>query len=257
MKHMNADQASCGYGCSGNPYDAYWVFDPIGHGDIHEMGHSMQKIRFEGFPNHAATNTFSYYTKSRYFANTGEEPNCQGLPFKKVFDTVNSAVGEDNVTQYLKTNLWDNAGLGEQYLLKIEAMMHVEKMDKIENGWHILARVHILEREMSRAKKDWDTKKDDVGFSTYTLDEINSISNNDWLVVAYSYAGEVDFRDYFDMMGISYSQKARNQIESFGFDVVPNALFVSTNKGYCKEDKYGRLFDRDILEVNGTTVYPY
>ena len=24
VKHMNADQATCGYGCSGNPYDAYW-----------------------------------------------------------------------------------------------------------------------------------------------------------------------------------------------------------------------------------------
>jgi len=36
IKHMNADQATCGYGCSGNPYDAYWSFSPIGHGDIHE-----------------------------------------------------------------------------------------------------------------------------------------------------------------------------------------------------------------------------
>ncbi|HIP28171.1 MAG TPA: hypothetical protein EYG82_03245, partial [Sulfurovum sp.] len=103
MKHMNADQAACGYGCSGNPYDAYWAFDPIGHGDIHEMGHSMQKKRFEGFPNHAATNTFSYYTKARYFANTGGEPDCQGLPFKSLFEKIQGSVGENNITSYLKT----------------------------------------------------------------------------------------------------------------------------------------------------------
>jgi len=257
MKHMNADQATCGYGCSGNPYDAYWAFDPIGHGDIHEMGHSMQKMRFENFPNHAATNTFSYYTKARYFANTGEEPYCQNLPFKTFYEKIQGAVGQSNIKSYLKTNLWSSASLGDQYLLKIQAMMHAQKLGKLQNGWHVLARVHILEREMNRAKKDRKAKKVSVGFSTYTLDEINSITNNDWLVVAYSYAAELDYRNYFDMMGIEYSQKARDQIASFGFKVVPNSLFISTSKGYCNKDDYGVIFDRPTLNIDGTTPYSY
>jgi hypothetical protein len=45
---MNADQATCGYGCSGNPYDAYWAFDPVGHGDVHEVGHNIEN-RMLGF----------------------------------------------------------------------------------------------------------------------------------------------------------------------------------------------------------------
>jgi|GEM_PF-634166 len=257
MKHMNADQATCGYGCSGNPYDAYWAFDPIGHGDIHEMGHSMQKMRFEGFPNHAATNTFSYYTKARYFANTGGEPDCQGLPFKTLFETIQNSVGQSDIQAYLKTNLWDVAGLGEQYLLKIQAMMHSQKLGKVQNGWHVLARVHILEREMGRAKQDWEGRKASVGFSTYSLDEINTIRNNDWLTVAYSYASELDLRNYFTMMGIPFSQKAKDQIASFNFDVAPNSLFVSTNDGYCKTDDYGTIFDRPTLSVDGTTAYSY
>ncbi len=257
VKHMNADQASCGYGCSGNPYDAYWAFNPIGHGDIHEMGHSLQMKRFEGFPNHAATNTFSYYTKSRYFADTNQDPDCQGLPFKSLFETIQSAVGQADVKSYLKTNLWEKAGLGEQYLLKIEAMMHAEKMGKLENGWHVLARVHILEREMRRAKQDWENRKASVGFSNYTLDEINAIHDNDWLVIAYSYAAELDYRNYFDMMGIPYSDKAREQIASFGFDTAPKALFVSTKTGYCAADEYGRLFDRPTLAIDGKTAYAY
>ncbi len=257
MKHMNADQATCGYGCSGNPYDAYWAFNPIGHGDIHEMGHSMQMMRFEGFPNHAATNTFSYYTKLRYFENTGEYGDCQGLPFKNFFDTVQSSVGQSDVEAYLKTHLWDVAGLGEQYLLKIEAMMHAQKLGKVQKGWHVLARVHILEREMSRAKQDWDARKASVGFSTYSLDEINAIRNNDWLTVAYSYASELDLRDYFDMMGIPFSQKAHDQIASFGFDKAPKSLFVSTDTGYCQTDDYGTLFDRPTLPMDGSTAYSY
>ncbi len=253
MKHMNADQAACGYGCSGNPYDAYWSFDPIGHGDIHEMGHSLQKMRFEGFPNHAATNTFSYYTKSRYTANTGDADNgCWGMPFKTMYETIQSSVGKADVEVYLKTNLWDKAGLGEQYLLTIQAMMHAQKMGKVDNGWHILARVHILEREMSRAKQDWDAKKASVGFDRYTLDEINAIRNNDWLIVAYSYAAGLDYTSYFDMMGIPYSQKARDQITSFGFEVVPNALFKSEDTAYCSS---ANLMDQPLISVDGTTVW--
>jgi len=220
------------------------------------MGHSLQKKRFEGFPNHAATNTFSYYTKSRYFDITGGEPSCQGIPFKTLFATIQNSVGQSDVAAYLKTNLWDTAGLGEQYLLKIQAMMHAENMGKVENGWHVLARVHILEREKSRAKQDWDARKASIGFSTYTLDEFNSIRDNDWLIVSYSYAAELDYRNYFDMMGIPFSQKARDQIASFGFDVVPNELFVSTNGGYCKEDGAGRLFDRPTIAIDGVQTWP-
>jgi hypothetical protein len=110
---------------------------------------------------------------------------------------------------------------------------------------------------MKRAKKDWEARKASVGFSNYSLDEINAIRNNDWLIVAYSYAAGLDYRNYFDMMGIPYSQKARDQIASFGFDVVPNSLFVSTDKGYCSEDTYGRLFDRPTLPIDGTTAYSY
>ena len=257
MKHMNADQALCGNGCSGNPYDAYWAFDPIGHGDIHEMGHSMQKMRFEGFGNHAATNTFSYYTKARYFANTGKDPDCQGLPFKSIFDTVQISVHENNNTDFLNTHLWASPGVKKPYVLKINAMMHAQNLGKLNNGWHVLARVHILEREMNRAKKDWETKKASVGFSTYSLSEIKNIRNNDWLIVAYSYAAELDLRNYFDMMGIPHSDKAYTQIESFGFDVAPNSLFVSTEYGYCKTDEYGTIFDRPTLDIDGMTKYPY
>ena len=257
VKHMNSDQATCGKGCSGNPYDAYWAFDPIGHGDLHEIGHSLQKMRFEGFPNHSATNTFSYYTKLRYFENTGEYGDCQGLPFKELFDTIQSSVGESNVTAYLQKNLWKRAGLGEQYLLKIEAMMHAQKLGKVQRGWHVLARVHILEREMKRAKEDWEARKASVGFSTYSLDEIEAISNNDWLTIAYSYASELDLRDYFDMMGIPFSQKAHDQIASFGFDKAPKSLFVSTDTGYCQSDEYGTLFDRPTLPIDGSTSYAY
>ena len=177
--------------------------------------------------------------------------------FFDLMKKIQASVGQSDVQAYLKTNLWDSAGLGVQYLLKIEAFMHAEKLGKLQNGWHVLARVHILEREMRRAKQDWEAKKDAVGFSTYTLDEINAIKNNDWLIVAYSYASELDLRDYFTMMGIPFSQKAKDQIASFTFDVPVNSLFVSTDEGYCNKDEYGTLFDKPTLPMDGKTLYSY
>lgn len=257
VKHMNADQPTCGYGCSGNPYDAGWAFNPIAHGDIHEMGHSMQKKRFEGFANHAATNTFAYYTKQRYFENTGENGGCQDMPFKSFFELIQSSVGENNITEYLQPTWTNGSTFTPQYLMKIQAMMHAQALGKIDNGWHVLARVHILEREKAKAKLNWEEKKDSIGFSNYTLAEFNSIRDNDWLVISYSFAASLDYRNYFDMMGIPYSQKARDQIASFGYEVVPNSLFVSTGQGYCISDEYGTLFDRPTLPIDGNTSYAY
>jgi len=83
VKHMNADQATCGFGCSGNPYDAYWFFDPISHGDIHELGHGLERHRFRyaGQVGHTITNPYSYYSKWKYLEATGDEANlgCQKI----------------------------------------------------------------------------------------------------------------------------------------------------------------------------------
>ena len=80
---------------------------------------------------------------------------------------------------------------------------------------------------------------------------------NDWLIVAYSYASELDLRNYFTMMGIPHSDKAYAQIETFGFDVAPNSLFISTETGYCNTDAYGTIFNRPTLPMDGSTIYPY
>ena len=43
IQHANYDQnAHCGSGCSGNPWDAAWNISPTGWGDNHELGHNLQ-----------------------------------------------------------------------------------------------------------------------------------------------------------------------------------------------------------------------
>ncbi|MCL2914674.1 ImpA family metalloprotease [Shewanella corallii] len=46
IQHANYDQnAHCGWGCSGNPWDAGWNISPTGWGDNHELGHNLQTNR--------------------------------------------------------------------------------------------------------------------------------------------------------------------------------------------------------------------
>ncbi|MFM2032443.1 MAG: hypothetical protein RLZZ297_1208 [Chloroflexota bacterium] len=59
MNHFNADQATCGYGCSGNPYDAWWAFDVLGWGDSHEMGHNIQALHIDDSSGNRATGEVS------------------------------------------------------------------------------------------------------------------------------------------------------------------------------------------------------
>ena len=257
VKHMNADQATCGYGCSGNPYDAYWAYSPIGHGDVHELGHGLEKsrFRFEGWEGHSTTNPYSYYTKSKYNQTTGGDPSCQKLPFKQVFDQLQASVNSDNVTEYLKANLWESSGWSQQFMVTLQAMMHTQKMGKLENGWHLLARLHILEREIQRAKQDWESQKTNIGFANYTLAEFDDIENNDWLLISLSFASGLDFSDYLDMMGIEYSSKAAEQVSSFGYPMVAKTFFISTETGYCKTDTYGDYLNKTTLAIDGQSIW--
>ena len=237
VQHMNADQATCGYGCSGNPYDAYWAYSPVGHGDVHELGHGLQGgKRFAGWENHSMTNYYSYFTKSQYHKDTGGDPNCQSLPFESMFNVLQTAATQDDSAAYIKTNLWDKMGWSEGAGMFIQMMMAAQKDGALNDGWLLRGRLHMLEREYEQAKKSealWDEKRDSLGFGQYSWSEIKSIDNNDWYLVAISYATTRDFADYFDMWAMPYSLKAKSQVTALGYSVMPTLYFKSDAKAYC------------------------
>ena len=125
------------------------------------------------------------------------------------------------------------------------------------SGWYLLPRLQIIERSLSEVQKDWDTKKGSIGMSDYTLDEFKSMRKNDRIVIFYSYASKLDMREFFDMMGVEYSAKARAQIEHLGYTKPPRVLFVSTPDGYCQSDDYGDYLDRETIDIDGSTAFPY
>lgn len=254
VKHMNADQANCGYGCSGNPYDAYWAFHPLGHGDLHELGHGLEKgrFRFTDWDGHSTTNYYSYYSKSRYYAETGKVSACQSLDFKSQYELLQTSRQQADPNAYMAAQNQTSWSWGARVFIQI--MMQAQSQGVISNGWHLLGRLHIVEREFNRIKADetlWLANRDKIGFSSYSRDEANDISNNDWLLIAFSTVAERDMREYLDMWGFSFSDKAKSEVSAKSLSAMPLSYFASSGAGYCLDE-----FAHREIPVDGLTVWP-
>ena len=257
IKHMNADQASCGYGCSGNPYDAYWSFSPIGHGDIHELGHGLERdrFRFQGWQGHSTTNPYSYYTKSQYFKDSGEDPNCQSLPFQENFEVLQASLAAADPTAYMKTNLWTDPNWNTSVAMTIQMMMAAQDNGALTDGWHLLARMHIIEREYQKAIRndtEWAAKRVGLGMDMYDRTSAKEMNKEDWLLIVISHATGFDMRAYFDVWGHVYTAPAAAQVAAMALPSMPINYYVSSAKGYCK----GEGFDGSKLPIDGIATWP-
>lgn len=237
VKHMNADQANCGYGCSGNPYDAYWAFNPVGHGDLHELGHGLERgrFRFAGWAGHASTNPYSYYAKSQYFRDTGNDPNCQSLPFAELKQVLLDSRNSADPFAYMQSqslNSWSQAAA-----ITLQMMMAAEAEGVLQDGWHLLARLHLLDREFNRADNSdaaWLAARDGLGFAQFSRAQARALANNDWMLIALSQSLGRDMRSYLDMWGLATTAAARAQVASANFPAMPLRFYDTGASSYCQ-----------------------
>jgi len=266
VQHVNADQANCGYGCSGNPYDSYAEFSPVSGIDQHEMGHNIDngRLQFNGWGGHSSNFLSAIYNTSKFNYNGSDyskaDQACPSylvgapLPFKKLFDLLQSAQQKADPAEYLAymkaANIHD---YNDPHALYLQMLMSAQAHGALTNGWNLLARLYVMDREFNRAKKDdatWMAKRDSLGFGDYTLVEIKAIDHNDWLVNAISYLTGRDYRDYLKMWGIEFSNKADAQAASFNYPVIARKYYVSHGTDYC-----GGLNKQEIA-IDGTTAWP-
>lgn len=253
VKHMNADQPTCGWGCSGNPYDAGWNFSPTGHGDLHELGHGIERasMRFDGYGGHSNTNFYSYFSKSIYEDKTGQPASCQSLPFEQLFNTLQQSKLSADPVAYMQANL--TKSWSEHHALYLQLMMATQAETNLSNGWYIYPRLHIWEREFYRADntdESWTDKKAGLGFDQYTHEELSSLSRNDWLYISLSEITQLDLTQWFNMYGFTVSNKAQSQVQSKGLKELEQVFYTSTGTGYCSS------LDQASLPVDGTQVWP-
>jgi hypothetical protein len=253
--HMTADQPLCGGGCSGNPYDAAWAFNPLNHGDLHEYGHGLEgTMRFQGWDYHATTNHYAFYSQSRFRAEMGNTLQCAPMPFETFFNTLQDAAQQADPAAYLHTNLWENNNWYQGGTMILQMMMVAENQGGLANGWYLRPLLHIMERDFRRALTNetaWLNRRDSYGFSQYTLAEAQAAfdDKNDWLVIAISNITQRDFRDYFDMWGITYSDKARTQIAALGFTNMPKIYIYSEPSAFCDS------LNNTAIAIDGTSPW--
>lgn len=253
VKHMNADQATCGYGCSGNPYDAYWSYSPTGHGDVHELGHGLEKgrFRFAGWEGHSTTNPYSYFTKYNHYIDTGIEPSCQSLPFKSLFDLLKASQAEDNPEAYMQAQAL--TGWSQGVAMTIQMMMAGQGQGSLTNGWYLLARLHILERDFytaTRNDENWESMKGNLGFANYSRSDANAMSNNDWMNIATSVALQKDMREFLAMWGLGASQTANDQVAALSLPMMEKIFYAADGADFCKG------LDKSPIVVNAAMVWP-
>ena len=237
VKHMNADQATCGYGCSGNPYDAYWSYGPVAHGDLHELGHGLEqgRFRFAGWDGHASTNPYSYYSKSQFFKDTDLPADCQSLPFAELKQTLMDS--RTKADPFAEMQAADLTGWSEGVAIYVQMMMAAQAEGVLQDGWHLLARLHVLLREFRRADDDdesWLAGRSNLGFSQFSREDAIALSNNDWLSIALSKVLGRDMRDFLAMWGLAVGSEASAQIASLNYASMPKRFFDSTADGYCE-----------------------
>lgn len=254
VKHMNADQANCGYGCSGNPYDAYWSFSPVGHGDIHEIGHGLERslFRFSGWEIHTTTNPYSYYAKSQFHLDTGDAPSCQSLPFEELFNYIQQSRNEADPFAYMQDTNLGSWSRGVAFYLQL--MMSAQGDGALTDGWQLWPRLHILEREFREARRndtDWNAMRDNLGFAGWTREQANSISSNDWMLISSAFAMKRDTRDYFTLWGLDFSDAAGQQVASYNFSALPRYFYLANDADYCLG------LDKSRQLIDGSGAWPF
>jgi len=272
--HANTDQASCGWGCSGNPYDAGWSFSPIGHGDVHEMGHSLQSETFQlthangtkVHENHAVTNWWAFYVANTYYDDDAmkREASDWGVSHKELFEQLQAAYAAGERAGTFSTRLDDYGAahistITDNYVFFMQAMMMARSKGKLANGYHVVPRIHLLNRAFAAARADmtkWDAARANLGFGSYSLAEATALSRNDYMLVALSYVTGLDYRDFFDMYGLATSAKAKAQVSGFGYPVVERAFFALGSLGHNHGALSTATASVQKITLDGTTAWP-
>ena len=132
-------------------------------------------------------------------------------------------------------------------------MVAAQKHGALENGWHLLARLHILLREFERAKASealWLQRRAGLGFNQFSFDAAKAISNNDFLMIAMSYSAQLDYRDLYQMWGLATTQAAKDQTASFAFNMIEKQVYIYAPGDYCLS------LDLQSVVVDGQQAWP-
>ena len=251
IQHINADiHALCGDGCSGNPFDVDWSITPTGWGESHEYGHNLQRTRLKiygGRSTEVSNNIFPLHTNWDYLVdhNLSVHPKLTAPSGAKAYEQLQAEIAKQTPAS-IEHPMWSGDGIYDNVFARLS---FYNQIPFIEGSWDIYTKLYIVERLFTQAIKnttDWENNQTTLGFSSYDLTEAKEITGNDFMAIALSKFTNKDYRAYFDIWGIELSDKAKEQIDTNGFDeVVPLEFY------WVKDDKPTQQFPTRTLPLDG------
>lgn len=264
MIHAIADKAVCGDGCSGNPFDFDWAFGPLGWGETHEIGHTLQVARlklFDGISTEVSNNIFPMHKQIHYnqsAAGMAAPIVARAGSAKVVFNDMMAALATADPKGAMYTRVWSNSSYAANNSERVMFYRQLTEYARYYNhnfsdGWEVHTLLYLLNRDIDNTSaSNWTNVAASYGFGTYTSEPSALAPNcaNDFMLVAASFIIGRDLRPMFDLWGISYSAAAAAQVGAYGSAPVQPLFFPMSDM-----DKPASGVGAPILMVTGAS-YP-
>ncbi|MET0211288.1 MAG: ImpA family metalloprotease [Burkholderiaceae bacterium] len=237
LQHVNSDwSVSCGYGCSGNPIELAWGFEPRGWGESHELGHNLQNRWLDAESDRSdevSNNVFPWHKLFRLY-NEGKSTDLGTRDYKPAFAALLAARKETDRIAGAYNRIWADDSYADNNDERVAFYMQWvhywgQRNSDIVRGWDIVTLLYLHMRQLDSLKdSDWAAAKTKLGYGNYAKrPEVNGTDN---LLIALSTITQRDQRPTFDLWGLRYSATASAQVAAFKYTVEP-AIFYATPNG--------------------------
>jgi len=236
VQHFNADQANCGYLCSGQPIDSYAVFSPLGWGESHEIGHNLQRGRLKMYGSQSTEVSNNIFPIHKWLLYNRNNPTAKqygrDIQQKATFDLLQAAQKQAAPAEYVKANMWFSDDLSSGRLQFYWQLVMDNSATLGDNGWDLYRLLYLHDRLLSKAlgsDASWGSERAKLGFTDagYTgRSTVQSITAEDSMLVAVSFITGRDQRNFFDIWGIKYSATASAQVAAYGFPATAKRYWV-------------------------------
>jgi hypothetical protein len=236
MQNVIADShAACGDGCSGNPYDQDWPFEPLGWGESHEIGHNLQVGRmkiYDGQSTEVSNNIFPMHKMIKFNAS----PAGLASPLKArpntgsaVFATIKAALGTADPVTAMYNSTWSDTSYAANNSPRVMFYRQLVEYARYYNssyvdGWELFTLQYLLDRNMSANSGNWASVAAGYGFGTYASYPSN-MNGNDFMLVSSSFLIGRDMRPVFKLWGITVSAAADAQVAAYNLPAAAQLFF--------------------------------
>ncbi len=224
IQHININHvASCSKYCSGNPFDTGRVLNAFVFSANHEMGHNLQQNRLKFYGNKSSevgVNLYPLNVYRQYALLNNQTTYKYRDNTEKTFDIINEAY-INNTPSDIYHPLWSNTSTyGNSY----ERLMFYEQLMFAANNYDMYTIMHTTNRlikEYQKTEESWLENRDQLGFSEYSMNDIRRISGNDYMIILASRLASKDLSVFAEGFGVSISELAQSQIDTYGFTESP------------------------------------